>query len=52
MSKVLRHVSASVLALIAGLLPVSQSVAGESSTRLTLKTRYTKATCLFTRNGA
>ncbi|ENG3299872.1 hypothetical protein ABTX20_004024, partial [Salmonella enterica] len=52
MSKVLRHVSASVLALIAGLLPVSQSVAGESSTTLTLKTRYTKATCLFTRNGA
>lgn len=52
MSKVLHHVSASVLALIAGLLPVSQSVAGESSTTLTLKTRYTKATCLFTRNGA
>ncbi|EJJ1247801.1 hypothetical protein NIO16_004293 [Salmonella enterica] len=52
MSKVLHHVSASALALIAGLLPVSQSVAGESSTTLTLKTRYTKATCLFTRNGA
>ncbi|EMD4511839.1 hypothetical protein VQ300_004874 [Salmonella enterica] len=52
MSKVLHHVSASVLALIAGLLPVSQSVAGESSIKLTLKTRYTKATCLFTRNGA
>lgn len=52
MSKVLHHVSASVLALVTGLLPVSQSVAGEASTTLTLKTRYTKATCLFTRNGA
>ncbi|MDJ3788081.1 hypothetical protein LEI94_26760 [Salmonella enterica] len=52
MSKVLHHVSASVLALVTGLLPLSQSVAGESSVTLTLKTRYTKATCLFTRNGA
>lgn len=52
MSKVLHHVSASVLALVAGLLPLPQSVAGESSVTLTLKTRYTKATCLFTRNGA
>lgn len=52
MSKVLHHVSASVLALVTGLLPVSQSVAGSASTTLTLKTRYTKATCLFTRNGA
>ncbi|AXC70047.1 hypothetical protein DOE63_32740 (plasmid) [Salmonella enterica subsp. diarizonae serovar 59:z10:-] len=52
MSKVLHHVSASVLALVAGLLPLSQSVAGSASATLTLKTRYTKATCLFTRNGA
>ncbi|EDJ2557561.1 hypothetical protein CE665_24965 [Salmonella enterica subsp. enterica serovar Poona] len=52
MSKVLHHVSASVLALVAGLQPLPQSVAGESSVTLTLKTRYTKATCLFTRNGA
>lgn len=38
--------------LLAGLL-VSQAVAaGTSETILTLKTRYTKATCLFTRNGA
>ncbi|ECF1925576.1 hypothetical protein E1L25_27020 [Salmonella enterica subsp. enterica serovar Newport] len=52
MSKVVHRVSASVLILATGLLPVSQSVAGESSVILTLKTRYTKATCLFTRNGA
>ncbi|EBB5478884.1 hypothetical protein FHA82_23190 [Salmonella enterica] len=52
MSKVVHRVSASVLILATGLLPVSQSVAGESSVTLTLKTRYTKATCLFTRNGA
>lgn len=52
MSKVVHRVSASVLALVTGLLPLSQSVAGESSVILTLNTRYTKATCLFTRNGA
>ncbi|ECM3183617.1 hypothetical protein QB94_26015 [Salmonella enterica subsp. enterica serovar Newport] len=52
MSKVVHRVSASVLILATALLPVSQSVAGESSVILTLKTRYTKATCLFTRNGA
>lgn len=52
MSKVVHRVSASVLILATGLLPVSQSVAGESSATLILKTRYTKATCLFTRNGA
>ncbi|EKS3673536.1 hypothetical protein QL374_003663 [Salmonella enterica] len=52
MSKVVHRVSASVLILVTGLLPVSQSVAGESTVQLTLKTRYTKATCLLTHNGA